>query len=204
MAAVLALSITACKKKEEEIFTPGISDEVRETQTFTALAIMTTETFSLEIKMDEVEVKVCRDGENMAITFFGILVGLIREGNNYDIDYENGIAYYSPATQADRDEILYGFEDYDKIVNLDGAKLIGTGHADFMGRGEHFYEEFRTTELENRRVFFNAEGEIVGMDLNAAGVGMAQVVWHISEIVDEIYFEPETYGFTAAPGPKPQ
>ncbi|MCL2036522.1 MAG: hypothetical protein FWG83_03945 [Oscillospiraceae bacterium] len=175
------------------------SSSIKETQLFKTFDILEEDTFAFETAMDidgmEISLVAYRSENNFYFDFVG-LETLISEGREFRLDHNNKIARYQEISQEEIDELvtLMVKEIHAPILDLNGAKLLGTGKELFMGK-ELSYEEFRDASGEVSRAFFDGE-KLVGVKRPHVDANGSMVEWPITisrEIPAGVFDIPNDY-----------
>jgi hypothetical protein len=174
--------------------TPEMHEEVANSRAYAALSILSGDTYSLHINMlGMLEIEMYRRGDDISFIMLGVRNEMIVDGMRYEFDLSTMNAYYEPVTDEMRDEIMENFAGFDTILELDRARLTGSGVMDFLEFGELEYEEFTLENGEIRRAFFNEAGELLGVHTDVSG-DVLDIGYHITqEFPDWVFEVPDDY-----------
>jgi hypothetical protein len=180
LAAVMILSFSACKKSVEN------------TKTQKALDVFNGDTYALEMKLI-IDLTVYRKVDSLYVSFPGFESYIINK-KRYEFDDEKKIAYYE---QLGEEEFKEELEQYlklkDGMIDLEGAKLIGTGKAEFLSE-ELSYEKISLENGDWAQVYFYENDEMAGFQTENELGNMVDVKYHISkEVPDDVFTIPDGY-----------
>jgi hypothetical protein len=207
LAAALCVSMTACRggggddddttddttTVDRLLETPIGDIEIEQTRTYQSLKLLEGDTFSFTFNPG-FNMQLVRQGDNMKVvtlTFPQIIV----DGKFFPVtglNFTEGVALYTPATDADVQETLGMLEGFDTVVSdaFEGAVLRKIG-VEIMELkpwyGELYYEEFEDADGNPLKLYFNAEKEMYTAYLMWENQ-MRYVVNHISPIVPDNAF----------------
>jgi hypothetical protein len=151
-----------------------VTPEFAESKTYAAMSIMQRDTHALYANIKGIEVIIYRRGDDVYLNVMNIPQILI-DGNEVKLDRGQRKAIAAPASQGFKDGLMRAISDWNKMIIVGGASIIGTGYASLkdeevqyelgeIGDTELYYEDVRQHDGKIKRTFFNEDGAMVAIE----------------------------------------
>ena len=199
--AVSTLGMTACTRGEDVKKLPPREGRPQAPEEFLAydqLMILQGEYYTLEVEIEGIPVRAVRNGQDAHMKLAGT-EELFVDGTRIMFDHHNKKANvtYMASGAANVFKSVAGFSE---MVQLDDAYLYGSGYAvaelcsKLKKMGELFYEDVWQKDYDIKRVFFDEDKKIVGIEQNLHSGARAVIPFRVSAEVDKSLFEiPDDY-----------
>jgi hypothetical protein len=197
---------TEAEPEATEAPTPPICETISGSRLLAAVALIDSDKFSYEVVLDLPEedlaglgssasLKMYRDGDSFTFLLMGNQVVFVVDRKVLEVDHGAQTVYYTEMNELVYENFLNSWIDQGLTstwVKLDGAEMIDSGTAEFMGE-ELFFEEIKDGNDSVIRAFFDDE-DLIGLLLENVGGNKSEIPFRVSANIPEGVFDiPEDY-----------